>query len=371
MNNLNMMCPIGGTGYGITSLNIFKELYKLNNKISLFPVGNNLSYNSENEKPILQECMVNSRFFDNNAPILKIWHQNDLAIRPGKGRYYVFPFFELDTLSDLEKHHLKCADELFVASEWGKEVLINNGIDKKITVSPLGVDLEIFKKPLKIKIDNPNYVFMHIGKWEKRKSHDFLIEAFDKAFNIDDNVELWLMPFNPFLTKEQEEEWVKLVQKAKLSSKIKIFNRVETQHHLAEFIDHCDCGIFLSRAEGWNNEIIETMALDKPIIATNYSAHTEYCTQDNSYLVDIDTLEKAFDNKWFNGEGNWAKLGDRQLEQSINHMRFVYNNNIKSNPNGLETAKLYSWKNTSQIISSQIFNKETTNAYSRKKRKRK
>lgn len=370
MKDLNMMCPIGGTGYGITSLNIFKELSKLDNKISLFPIGNNLTCNSENEKPLLQECMSNSKFFDNNAPILKIWHQNDLAMRPGKGRFYVFPFFELDTLSDIEKHHLKCADELFVASEWGRQVLINNGVDKKITVAPLGVDLNIFKKPLKIKIENPNYVFMHIGKWERRKSQDFLIKAFDSAFTENDNVELWLMPFNPFLSKEQEAVWIKMVEDSKLSNKIKIFGRVNTQYELAEFIDYSDCGVFLSRAEGWNNEIIETMALDKPIIATNYSAHTEYCTEKNSFLVNINKLEKAFDDKWFNGEGNWAKLDSDEMEQTVNHLRFVYNNNIKTNPHGLETAKLYSWTNTAQIISSQIFNRDTKNANSRKKRKR-
>ena len=52
---------------------------------------------------------------------------------------------------------------------------------------------------------------------------------------------------------------------------------------------------------------METMALNKPVILTNYSAHTQYSTKDNSYLVDVDSTEAANDGIWFKGQGNWAK----------------------------------------------------------------
>ena len=45
------------------------------------------------------------------------------------------------------------------------------------------------------------------------------------------------------------------------------------------------------------------MALNKPIITTNYSAHTEYCTADNAYLINIDGLTPAEDGKFFDGSG--------------------------------------------------------------------
>ena len=92
------------------------------------------------------------------------------------------------------------------------------------------------------------------------------------------------------------------------------------------------------------------MALNKPIIATNYSAHTEYCNNKNSFLVNISETEPANDGKWFHGQGNWAKLDDSTLEQSVEYMRTVYNNHIDSNPEGLITAKKYSWDQTAQII---------------------
>lgn len=351
MKKLNINCPIGSTGYGITSLNIVKNLHNRNIDISLFLIGNNIELNFPEERELIQKLHQNTNTFDYNAPCLKIWHQNDLALKVGNSHYYSFPFFELDTLSDKDKHHLNYCDYIFVASKWAKEILLNNNITKPIYVAPLGVDQAIFSltQNQNISIKN-NYVFFHIGKWEKRKSQDFLLKAFDNAFTINDNVELWLLPHNPFLTKETESEWFKLVDDCKLKDKIKIYNRLPTQHHLAQFIARGDCGIFLSRAEGWNNEIPECMALNKPIITTNYSAHTEYCDKNNSYLVDIDELETANDNVWFFGNGKWAKLGEKQLEQTVEYMRYVYKNNISTNPNGLKTANYYSWENTCSII---------------------
>lgn len=370
---LNVNCPVGKTGYGITSLNITKTLSEnFNVNVSLFPIGNNMELNNDKEKELFTQLLKNSHSFDKNAPCLKIWHQHDLSLRIGKGHFYTFPFFEIDTLNSLERHHINSCDYIFTASKWSKEILINNDIKVPIYVAPLGVDMEVFSSPAKIKIDNGNYIFSHVGKWEHRKSHDFLLSAFEKAFDVNDNVELWLLPHNMFLNEQEENQWLALVENNKLKDKIKIFNRLPTQYHLAEFIYYSDCGVFLSRAEGWNNEILEFMALNKPVIATNYSAHTEYCDTNNSYLVDIKELEIAHDGKWFFGQGRWAKLADNEMEQTVLHMRSVYNNNIKDNPSGLETAKKYSWNNTSNIIDQTLLrnNSYHANTQTRKKRKR-
>jgi glycosyltransferase involved in cell wall biosynthesis len=370
MKKINVMCPIGGTGYGITSLNIIKGLRNNGIDVSLFPIGTNFTVNSEQDKQIVHECIKNSSFFEYLAPTLKIWHQNELAIKPGKGRYATFPFFEIDKLSDIEKYNLNFSDIIFVASHWAKKVLINNSINRPIEVVPLAVDMEIFHDPIKIKVENPDYSFFHIGKWEKRKGQDFLIEAFSKAFSPNDNVSLSLLPHNPFLTEEETKQWINIVNMSPMKNKIKIYNRLNTQYDLANFIFYGDCGIFMSRAEGWNNEILECMAMNKPIITTNYSAHTEYCTDKNCFLVEIDELEPAIDNKWFNGSGNWAKLAEKQMDQTVEYMRYVYNNNIRTNNYGIETAKIYSWDNTAKIITTNLFDNRNKNASTRKKTKR-
>lgn len=349
MKNINLVCPIGYTGYGITSLNILKELSLLCN-VTLFPIGGGqkLFLNNNAEINLIKSCVSGQQFYDSEATIIKIWHPNDLTMRPGKGKYCVFPFFELDTLNISEIHQLNQADTIFVASKWGKDILEKNGIKKPIIVAPLGVDTSIFS-PIEKKAHD-SYIFFHIGKWEKRKSQDIIIECFNKAFDSSDNIELWLVPHNPFLSEQEEKEWVQIVESSKLSHKIKIFPRLSTQYDLANLINSADCGLFISRAEGWNNELVESMAMNKPVIATNYSAHTEYCNNNNSFLIDIQRLELANDGKWFTGEGNWAYIGDEEKDSIIHNMRMVYKNNIRSNIAGLETAKKFTWNSTAEII---------------------
>lgn len=371
MNKLNINCAIGKTGYGITSLNIIKQLSLLEVEVCLFPIGNNIELNGEEEKPIIQKMLSGVDTFDKDAPCLKIWHQHDLASRIGSGEYFCYPFFELDTLSHRERHHINSCDQIFTSSSWAKNILLNNNISIPITIAPLGVDTNIFKIPNKIKLDTGSYVFGHVGKWEKRKSHDVLLKAFESAFDTNDNVELWLLPHNPFLNNQEEDSWLSLVKNNKLKDKIKVFNRLSTQYQLADFIFNIDCGIFLSRAEGWNNEILEFMAMNKPIIATNYSAHTEYCTDDNSYMVHVEDTEIAEDGKWFFGTGKWAKLGDNELSQTIEYMRHVYKNNIISNNIGMQTAEKYNWKNTAQTILNTIKGSCIKNETKETQRKRK
>lgn len=359
-NHLNVYCPVNAaTGYGITSTNTSIALNKLVD-VSLLNIGGQISIDNEKQKETVVEMLNRVQQYDKNAPCLKIWHQHDLASRVGVGDYYVMPFFELDKLHEVEVHQINQADGIFTPSKWSKKILEDNGVAIPVYVAPLGVNFDIFKNQ-GLKVENTEYTFLHVGKWEKRKSQDFLLEAFAKAFTPEDKVRLWLVPHNPFLKEEQINEWHSLVKNNPMESKISIYKRLPDQSSVAGIMNEADCGIFLSRAEGWNNEIPEMMAMNRPIIATNYSAHTEYCTTENSFLVDVDETEPANDGLWFHGQGNWAKLGEKQLEQTVEHMRFVYNNNVRTNPNGVDTAKLYTWDNTASVIHQTLLENDSYN----------
>lgn len=355
MKKLNMMCPINFTGYGITSYNIYKTL---RNKadICLFPIGDVQIDSTEDHSKVIEDFNKQD-YFDKSVPCFKIWHQFDLATRIGNKKYSALTFFEVDKLKPKEIGMINALDCIFVASNWAKNVLLENGINTEIYVSPLGVDPLIFNEEVNnlVQKNNDKYVFLNIGKWEIRKGHDVLVDVFNEAFSEDDNVELWMLNHNPFLSEQENTMWHDLYKKSKLSDKIRIIPRINTHKDVAKLIALSDCGVFLSRGEGWNNEAPEFFALNKPIILTDYSAHTEYATTDNSYLVQIDNLCSAKDSKFFDGFGNWADISDNQIEQAIEYMRYVYKNDIRSNPAGLETAKDLTWDKTSQIIYSNLF----------------
>ena len=140
---MNISCPINNTGYGVASLNIIKCLHDLHPNISFFPIGQP-GVDNEKDYLLLNKLINNNNTFDYNAPYLKIWHQFDLSSHIGKGKYYAYPFFELDTFDIREKIHLSVPDCIFVSSSCANDVLISNGIKSEIKIAPLGVDTQIF-----------------------------------------------------------------------------------------------------------------------------------------------------------------------------------------------------------------------------------
>lgn len=359
---MNIIAPINQLGYGVTGLNIVKELRKLR-PISLWPIGQPQLTTSEDSK-VVQDSINNAKFFDHNDPCIRIWHQHDMAQFVGNGDHIGFPIFELDAFTALEQHHLNSCDRLFVCSQWAKDVCLANGIKPRkatwnnpaIDVVPLGVDVEIFK-PSEIK-PGPT-IFFNCGKWEIRKGHDILVEIFNQAFTDDDNVELWMMCSNPFLKQEEDLAWKRKYINSNIGHKIRLIDRVNTQNEVYTIMANVDCGVFPSKAEGWNLEPLELMSCGRHVIITNYSAHTEFCTSENSKLINIDDLEPAYDGKWFDGKlGKWAKIGDSQIKQTVEFMRNIHrlkqDNNLQINFSGIETAKKFTWENTAKEINKYV-----------------
>lgn len=354
MRNINLMAPINQLGYGIAGLNVLKALQKHAN-VSLFPIGQP-QLTSQEDADIVQAALHTARFFDSKAPCIKIWHQHDMAQFVGKGQHIGFPIFELDTFNGVEHHHLSSVDRLFVCSEWAKGVVKNQiskfDIDEaigwsnyRVDVVPLGVDMNIFK-PTEPTSKN-KIIFFNCGKWEIRKGHDILIQAFKKVAKQHDNVELWMMCTNPFNSQEENNRWHQLYN----HPKVKLIPRAETQSQVYNIMSQVTCGVFPSRGEGWNLELLEMMACGKHVITTNYSAHTEFCNPDNSYLVPINGVEPAFDGKWFFNQGNWAKITDNEIDILTNLMNnFFESYSGEPNAAGLETAKQFTWDNTATKI---------------------
>lgn len=346
MIKINFSSAINNTGYGLASRNILKELNKLTD-ITFWPLGQPMP-SSQEEYNLLTSLLAKREHADVYAPFFKIWHQFDLLEHIGKGKYIAYPFFELDTFNRYELLNMSVPDLICVTSTWAQNILKQNNLSTSSCVVPLGVDRNIFNENIKKTRQDNKYVFLNIGKWEVRKGHDLLLELFDKAFPNETDVELWICASektNSYSSPEEIKQWHNMYK----SNRVKLFSGFSAHQEIAQLIANSDCGLYPSRAEGWNLELLETMSIGKPVIATNYSAHTEFCVSDNSYLIDIDELEKAVDGKAFQGQGNWAKIGQNQKDQIIEYMRYLYKNRISANPKGIETAKHYSWANSANI----------------------
>jgi len=312
--------------------------------------------------------------YNSKAPSLRIWHEFDLAQHVGSPRC-VYPFFELDKLKPVAIHHLASQDRIFVPSYWAMQVIQKNLWDRHgncicppIDIVRAGVDTSIFRPSGGYVTQGPT-TFLNIGKWEVRKGHDVLLDAFNMAFEPNDQVKLIMNCSNPCSSarirtaedgKRYNDDWAKAYKNSRLGSKIQVIEqRLPSQNEVALLMGQVDCGVFPSRGEGWNLEALEMMAMGKSVILTDYSAHAEFAKQDNSLLISVDGVEEAYDGHWFDPDdaswgngpaGCWAKFCEPQLDQLVHHLRTIHrkkqNNELKPNLAGIETAKRLSWDAT-------------------------
>ena len=359
MKKLNLFAPINNLGYGIVGFNLLKALsQKLDVSLSLIGTVST----SEPSSEFIQDSIRKLYQFDgfHNAPCLKVWHEFSLAERVGSGPCFAFPFFEINKLDQRRINHLSSVDGIIVASQWAKDIITKSQkISVPVSVIPLGVDTSIFTHGPHPATDK--CVFLNCGKWEKRKGHDLLLKMFQTAFPNETDVELQMMPSNPFLPDKNKYEWERYY---KSDSRVKILDRVATHAEVANIMSSTNCGIFPSRAEGWNLEILEMMSMGKSIITTNYSAHTQFCNHQNSRLINIERFEKAEDGLFFDGSsGEWASLEGAPFEQGVTHLKEFYrqwqSNHAIINEEGIQTAKKLSWTNTANQIEETIYGNQS------------
>lgn len=360
---INLVAPINKLGYGNVGFYVLKALVDGGHEVSLFPIGDPKPNGHPDFDRVVSEAIARSKTFDFNAPSIRIWHQFQMDLFPGKGKRIGWPIFELDILSEQEKHHLSQLEHIFVCSQWAADVVKANGIAVPTTVVPLGVDGDIFKVVPEERASRPYWTknttnFINVGKWEKRKGHEELIAAFCAAFEPGDDVELWMINENPFINhmpQNNNDAWRRKYLDTPMGAHIKFFERLDNQSQMRQIFSHVDCGVFPSHAEGWNLEIPELMACGAHIICTNYSGHTAFANNENSFLVEPNGKEIAQDGLWFHGTGNWCTF---DMQDLVDQMRNVHKlkqlGKLGINEAGIKTAANLSWKYTAEKIVSAI-----------------
>jgi glycosyltransferase involved in cell wall biosynthesis len=349
--SFNFIAPFCRTGYGVAGANLLKSLLDLRVDVAFFPLG--LVDQTIAEVPGLVTSLARQDNFSVGAPSVRLSQQFDLAMHVGTGPRIGFPIFELDRFTPRELHHLRAQDRLLVCSAWARDAMRANGVHAvPIDVVPLGVDRTIFHEHVLPATSRKETVFVQVGKLEPRKGQLDFLRAFEAAFTPSDKVRMVLVCHNPFVDPARMAAALAPFRTSPMARNIDIVTTpLATHHDVARLIQSADCGVYCSRAEGWNLELLETLSMGKTVIATNYSAHTEFLSPSNAKLVEIDALEVA-------GAGHWAAFGARQHEAFVTHLRAVHSARLSGplplNAAGIATAKRYSWEHSARALLSAI-----------------
>ena len=289
---------------------------------------------------------------------INIWFWQHQEIQHFKGTNVVWAIFESDKLPNyLIEYYQKYAQLLWVPSQWGKEVLINNGIEESmIDVVPEGVDANQYHPYLRGSIDKTGepFRFLSIGKFEARKGYRELLEAFKLAFDNSPEVEL-VIKADYFLDPEnKKQQCIQLINEFGLTNVKLIWGELTTVQ-LFELYNFADVYVTATRAEGWGLPIIEAAATGLPIIAPFYSGHTEFLKHIESSLLKLDYQlvnidDPEFIRFWPTSDGNcgnWVCSEVSSIQNSlIKAKNFYQNNNSQAIQNALAIRRDFNWTNS-------------------------
>ena len=135
----------------------------------------------------------------------------------------------------------------------------------------------------------------------KRKNPEGTTMAFWNAFGFPfdmnknyfhKDVSLTLKLINAPKFKNGLEEIMQLINEDK---RINLIKEKLTYENLINLYKNHDCYISLHKSEGFGNAIAENLILGNEVITTNYSGVKDFCSEENSYLIDF-YLENVIKN---------------------------------------------------------------------------
>lgn len=204
------------------------------------------------------------------------------------------------------------ADKVLSVSEDLKLHIVNLGINENnVIVVPNGVDTEKFKpagkenarKLLNLPLDKN--IILFVGALRSIKGVDYLIEA-AKNF-VDSNTELYLVGRDDGLKKSLK----KMAQDFKITDFIKFIGPVNHED-IPLWISASDILVLPSLSEGRPNVVLEALACEVPVVATDVGGIPELIINgETGYLVPaknpLELSEKV--NKLLGDENQREKMG--------------------------------------------------------------
>ncbi len=349
----SLIGPHSRTGYGVTGANLLRALQEKGVPVAFFPIGGVDPTLTAN--PLLPAALQAQDNFPVDAPSVRLAQQFDLALHAGRGARVAFTIFETDVFTSRERHHLRMQDAVLVCSPWAREVCVANGLaPSAVHVVPLGVDREIYHPGVvpRQRWQADETVFMQVGKLESRKGQLDLLRAFEAAFTPGDRVRLVLICHNPFLRKDHFEAALAPFRTSVMARHITLhLTELATSRDVAAMMAAADCGVFPSRAEGWNLEALEMLAMGKALIVSNATAHTAFLTSANARLIEMGPPERLAGGQH---PGSWPSWTSAQHEQLVHHLRAVHAERRAGtglrNDAGIETAMRHSWAASAEAV---------------------
>lgn len=269
---------------------------------------------------------------------------------PGFDAYVGITMFETDRLPAGWSDACNQMDEVWVPATFNRDTFINAGVNPaKLQVIPFGLDTNIYDPARVTPLDIPEkqgFTFLSVFQWSKRKGWDVLLKAYLSAFSAEDDVSLVIRAYpgyvkEPSLRQRLDAYMTALGYDPHRIPPIILLEQFIAESEMPALYAAADTFVLPTRGEGWGIPFMEAMAMGCPVIGTRWSAHLDFMSDVNSYLIDIEGLapvdpEQTQENPFYTSDQQWA-------EPSITHtatlMRRVYEHQTEARAKGAQARR--------------------------------
>jgi hypothetical protein len=323
---VNFFTQFSTTGVGRHSENAFFSMSR-NRPAGLLPVYVNLSRQAAIRRAVTEgepERDVTIFFWRYAAPFL----------RQFRGPRAFWWFFESDRLAPKWLEEIEPFDQIWAPSEWGRRVLAAHGVaSERLRVIESGVNGRVYRPQARA---HNGFVFLSVGKYEKRKSIDETVEAFLAEFPAAQypDVQLVLKADYPLYPQRVQDLAARLAHDAR----VRVVSGEFTDEEMAMLYNGADAFVFPSKAEGFGLPCLEAIACAVPVIATCVSAQTAFLDRIPGLFAPVETVLAPIDDEDFrhfyaadfgagdHGAGDFGNWGLPSIESLRRAMRDVYEN---------------------------------------------
>lgn len=304
--NIALHLPINRLSFGQVSTLILRQLYERElagqkNEIYLFPIGQ-LDLSCQNKDDAFQEWVKGKILhgleqYSRDIPVFKLWHLNGSLESFGKEQI-LLTFHELDDTTVIERNIAKNNRTIF-SSNFSREVFKNAGIETGYL--PLAFDSYNFFRTQRPAILDDRITFNLCGKWEKRKNHQKVLQAWMKKYGNDSRYALNCAVYNPFLNEEQNRQVVVAAINGKKPFNVNFFPMMSENSVYNEFLNSADIILGMSGGEGFGLPEFQSVALGKHAVMLKAHAYPTWASDDMvTWVNPSPTKIEAYDGIFFN-----------------------------------------------------------------------
>ena len=268
-----------------------------------------------------------------------------------------YTLFETDRCPISWVDALSKMDKILVFSEFNRKAWAKALPEDKLGVLPPAVDSFLYNPngPRMNITNKKGFVFLSSGDFTERKNFEAVIEAYMKEFSSKDPVTLIMKVHYGGFVKKHRRECLKRLQEisqrfaGQNPPKILFYGDKISNHAMAALYRSADCFILTSRGEGLGMQYLEAMASGVPIIACDWSAHTDYLDAFNSYPVTT-TLKYIDDPNYILKcpqalNSKWCQPNILDVMAAMRHVVDNYGEAKGKAEKALVTARDMTWQN--------------------------